>query len=297
MGCRAAPWYELPTPCTASRRIRRRRRLCGLCADVAAFRRRSAGRGNADASVPSVPAPRRRRAAAVLILALVLAGCSELDDLDELTGAPPDPPEPIAPDVRPDDATPDGAEPQDAGPTKRTKLPAAVEQPEPAPTAYPDDPAAPACAGDDLDVQITGFDAAAGSRYLSLEATNASGHPCAVQGAPALEFGRLSGTTTPRVTFPALCRGFPPRVVVPDGQELHAAVEWNAMSTSLDPDVTVEVRVRTTPDGSLIALPLDEVPLYDGRTLDQIDVLDGAEVEVGWWQVDPNVWTGCPVAP
>jgi hypothetical protein len=230
------------------------------------------------------------------------AGCSELGDLDELTGAPPDAPGPVDPE--PVDPEPVAAEPVPAdlaSPDEPTRVavpdPSAVDEPAPVPTVYPDDPSAPACAGADLEVLITGFDAALGSRYLALEATNTSARACAVQGAPELEFGRLSGTTTPGVTFPALCRGLPPRVVVPADQMLHAVLEWKAMSTSLDPDVAVEVRVRPTPDGGWVTLPFDEVPLYDGTTLDQLDVLASAEVEVGWWQADPNVWTGCPVAP
>jgi hypothetical protein len=236
----------------------------------------------------------RTRTALTLALSLVLAsaGCSELDDFDELTGTPPDAPEP----VNPEPVAPDLARPDEPTPVAVLDPPAA-DEPAPGPTAYPDDPSAPACTGADLDVLITGFDAALGSRYLALEATNTSARACAVQGAPELEFGRLSGTTTPGVTFPALCRGLPPRVVVPAGQMLHVALEWNAMSTSLDPDVAVEMRVRATPDSAQVTLPFDEVPLYDGTTLDQLDVLEGAEVEVGWWQADPNVWMGCPVAP
>jgi len=188
---------------------------------------------------------------------------------------------------------PAAEQPADEQPADEPPIP---EQPTPGPTAYPDDQSAPACTEADLDVMIAGYDAAAGTRYLTLEATNTSDRACAVQGAPELGFSRLSGTKTPGVVYPALCRGLPPRVVVPADQKLYAVLEWGAMSTSLDPDVAVAMRVRATPDSSQVTLPFDEVPLYDGTTLDELDVLDGAQVEVGWWQADANVWLGCPAA-
>jgi hypothetical protein len=275
--------------------------LCELCADVAAFRRCSAGRGTVAASVPSVPAARRRRAATVLVLTLVLAGCSELDDLDELTGAPPDPPESASGAVPSDAETKLKPEP---GPEPDTypdpPPPAAVPAdpvPTPGPTAYPDDPGAPSCADADLELHLFGFDAALGTRFLSIEATNVSDRPCAVADRPAVRFDRASGTTTPRVTLTELCGGEPPRVVVPPGERVYAGLSWRAMSTALDPDVTVRIRVQAVPDGAEVALPLDEVPLYDGMMLDQIDVLDGAEVRVGWWQVTLHVFEGCLVPP
>jgi len=244
--------------------------------------------------VPSVPAARRRAIVLVLALALASAGCSELDDLDELTGASPDPPTPPGSEVDP--STPPSTDTDtstDADTGAVTQLPNPDAEPPSGPTAYPDDPAAQPCAGTDLDVRIVGFDAALGSRYLALEATNVSGRTCRVEGAPALEFGRLSGTTTPNVTVGSCVEGAPERIAVPAGQAVHAAVSWNAMSTALDPDVTVEVRVQATSGGGTTVLALDKVLGYDGTPLGQLDVLDGAEVGVGWWQVSPQVWERC----
>ncbi|MEK8227476.1 DUF4232 domain-containing protein [Oerskovia sp. M15] len=52
----------------------------------------------------------------------------------------------------------------------------------------------PACTGPDLDPELAGFDAAAGSRFAIVLATNDSGAPCAVDGRPDLSFLRASGT-------------------------------------------------------------------------------------------------------
>lgn len=183
-----------------------------------------------------------------------------------------------------------------AEPSAEPATQGAADPATPQPTAYPDDPSAPACTGTDLTVRVTWFDAALGSRFLGLEATNTSGHACAVQGAPVLAFQRLSGTATPGVDSPALCAGAAPRVVVPDGQRVFSGLEWLAMSTANDPDVSVELRVRAVPDGARTVLPFDEVALPDGTTLDQLDVLDGAEVEVAWWQASDHVFDGCPAA-
>ena len=50
------------------------------------------------------------------------------------------------------------------------------------------------------------------------------------------------------------------------------------------------VTVRAVPGAAAVDLPLDEVALGDGTTLDWVDVLDGAEVHVGPWVPDVEGW-------
>ncbi|NLE71166.1 MAG: DUF4232 domain-containing protein [Actinomycetales bacterium] len=245
--------------------------------------------------MPDAPtARRRRRAALAAVLALavgpVLAGCADLRaELDDEAAA-----------NRPGGADAAGERRAVAGPVRPpvTAPPAAPEEPAAPPpeeppaapaTANPDDPAAPPCAGEDLAVRVAGFDVALGSRYLLLEATNSGAAPCAVQGRPDLAFRRASGTRTPNVTFEARAPE-PARVVVTPGTRVRAELRWLGMSTSLDPDVTVLVTVRAVPGAAAVDLPLDEVALGDGTTLDWVDVLDGAEVHVGPWVPDVEGW-------
>lgn len=148
---------------------------------------------------------------------------------------------------------------------------------------WPDDPAAPACAGTDLDVTLGGSDAALGHRYLLLTATNASAAPCAVQGRPDITFVRASGTPVPDVeTGTPTGTPDPARYVVPPGGALHAPLTWLAMSTALDPDVTEVLRVTAVPGADP-----EEVPVDRGG----LDILAGAAVQVGAWEPAPAGWT------
>ncbi|WP_431838453.1 DUF4232 domain-containing protein [Cellulomonas sp. Y8] len=147
---------------------------------------------------------------------------------------------------------------------------------------WPDDPAAPACAGADLDVTLGGFDAALGRRYLLLTATNTSDASCAVQGRPAITFVRASGTPAPDVeTGTPSGTPEPGRYVLPPGERLHAGLTWRGMSTALDPDVTVTLRVTAAPGADPVDVPAGEHTL---------DVLAGAAVEVGAWEPAPEGW-------
>ena len=172
---------------------------------------------------------------------------------------------------RPQPAVPDPAAPADG------------TSPDGAASPWPDDPAAPACTGADLDVTLGGSDAALGHRYLLLTATNASAAPCAVEGRPEITFVRASGTPVPDVeTGTPTGTPDPARYVVPPGEALHAPLTWLAMSTALDPDVTVTLRVTAAPG----AEP-DEVPVDRGG----LDILAGAAVQIGAWEPAPAGWT------
>lgn len=161
----------------------------------------------------------------------------------------------------------------------------ALDAPPPAPTTWPADPAAPACTGADLEVRVEGGDAALGRRFLLLAARNAGPVACAVDGTPAVEFWRASGTTAPDVevgTRPGTPA--PGRVVVPADGTVYAQLQWGAMSTALDPDVTVALGVRAVRGAEATRLA---VPANAGGPL---DVLAGAAVAIGPWQQTAGGW-------
>ncbi|MFC7879468.1 DUF4232 domain-containing protein [Isoptericola sp. NPDC057391] len=161
-------------------------------------------------------------------------------------------------------------------PEERTApLPAGVEP-------WPADDDAPACTGDDLRLTLGAPDAATGSRYLAVHAENVSGRPCALGGVPRLTFRDADGAPQDDVTTgPAAPGVVAGRVVVPAGERALATVQWRAMSTANDADVTTAVEVAPTPD----AAPVTLVPAA------QLDVLDGAEVRVGAWVQAVEGWS------
>lgn len=152
----------------------------------------------------------------------------------------------------------------------------------PAGTGGPDPSGAPACAA--LEVAVAGFDAALGSRYLLLRATNATPDPCVVEGRPEVGFLRASGTLAPDVeTGTPTGTPAPEALVVAPGGTVSAQLRWGAMSTSQDPDVTVALLVTPVPGGAAVRLDAPE---------GGIDVLAGAAVEVGAWQRAVEGWGG-----
>jgi hypothetical protein len=161
----------------------------------------------------------------------------------------------------------------------------ALDASPPAATTWPADPGAPPCTGADLEVRVHGGDAALGRRFLLLAARNTGPVPCAVEGTPAVEFWRASGTPALDVetgTPPGTAA--PGRIVVPAGGAVYAELQWGAMSTALDPDVTVALGVRAVRGADAVRL---EVPAEAGGPL---DVLAGAAVAVGPWQQTPAGW-------
>lgn len=137
----------------------------------------------------------------------------------------------------------------------------------------------PACTGPDLTPELVGFDAAMGSRFAILRATNDSGAPCAVDGRPELSFLRASGTE-PEVTLePYLDGGSSVRLVVLPDQSVESLVRWGAMSTANDPDVTTSFLVKTVVGANAVRLPVTAHMGGEGG----VDILDGATVEVGSW--------------
>ncbi|MCK9795260.1 DUF4232 domain-containing protein [Isoptericola sp. 4D.3] len=166
-------------------------------------------------------------------------------------------------------------------------LPAGVEP-------WPDEEpgGALACAVEDLELSLSTPDAAAGSRYLAVLARNSSDRPCALEGVPGLVFRGADGEPQHDVTVGPSAPGVVPgRVVVPPGERAMATVQWPAMSTTNDPDVTTVVDVVAVPGGDPVPLTPafpDDAP---GDTPAGLDVLDGAEVRVGPWVQRAEGWS------
>lgn len=145
---------------------------------------------------------------------------------------------------------------------------------------WAEDPAAPDCTGQDLEVTFGVVDSAAGTRGASVRATNVSGGPCAVENVPDLVFENEAGQPQQNVTVEPYEPGvMPGRVVVPDGGTVLAPLLWRAMSTTNDPDTTTAIEVTAVPGADPV--PLDVTT--DGTPATGLDVLDGAEVRLGPW--------------
>lgn len=228
--------------------------------------------------------PAAARAATLLCVAGALAACSGHDVKPPRTEAvqrSEPAPRPTAPDL---------------GPVATPELPAPAETPATAPTPAAEVPGAPAlpCTDADLTVAVVGSDAALGSRFLLLGATNTSSVGCILDGRPALGFVRESGTLTPDVDLVprATPDPKPGPVVVPPGGTAYSELRWGAMSTALDPDETVRIRVRAMRGmrGTEIpVLPVRSDP-EAGPPPSSLDILAGAEVEVGPWQAAVEGW-------
>lgn len=218
--------------------------------------------------------PATRRAAALALALLALAACAAPSPKPARAEAAAKP-VPSAPDVAPSD-------------------PPAEDPPAPAPGPVP--ASAPTCAEADLALAVAGFDVALGSRYLLLAATNASDQPCSVGGRPDLTFVRMSGTMTPGVTLVPRTTGGPDggAVVLVPGDTAYSELRWSAMSTTQDPDESVAVRVRAVPGARGVEVLIDPPPDADGGVElppRSIDVLAGAEVEVGPWRAEVEGWS------
>ena len=173
------------------------------------------------------------------------------------------------------------ASPPPAPEERTVPLPAGVDP-------WPADDDAPACTGDDLRLSLGTPDAAAGGRYLAVHAENVSGRPCALDGVPRLTFRDADGAPQDDVTTgPAAPGVVAGRVVVPAGERALATVQWRAMSTANDADVTTAVAVVAVPGAEPVPLS-PEVP---GVGAAELDVLDGAEVRVGPWVQAAEGWS------
>jgi len=135
------------------------------------------------------------------------------------------------------------------------------------------------CTGPDLRAGVTGFDAAAGSRFLTVTAENVAAAPCALDGRPGLSFLRVSGTVPDVLSEPDVPGQSPVRIVVPPGGVATSQLRWGAMSTAGDPDRTTSVLVTTVPGADEVRVRVTDVPGAESG----IDILEGARVVVGDW--------------
>lgn len=147
-------------------------------------------------------------------------------------------------------------------------------------TPWPDDPAAPECTGESLEVTFGVVDSAAGTRGASVRARNVSGRPCAIENVPDLVFRNADGKAQRDVAIKPYEPGVRPgRVVVPDGGSVLAPLLWRTMSTANDSDTTTTIEVTAIPGADHV--PLDVTT--DGTPASGLDILDGAEVHLGPW--------------
>jgi hypothetical protein len=154
--------------------------------------------------------------------------------------------------------------------------------------AWPADDDAPGCTGADLEVSYGGSGAATGARFASLLARNVSDGPCAVEGVPDITFHDASGKAQPDIRFEPYASGvIPARLVVPPDEQVLAPLQWRAMSTAGDPDVTTSIEVVAVPGAEPVLLDLtghDDTP-------GGLDVLKGAEVRLGPWVQALEAWS------
>lgn len=146
--------------------------------------------------------------------------------------------------------------------------------------AWPDDDAAPSCTDEDLRIAWAGSDAATGHRYGRLAAHNVSGHACALEAVPDVLPLNATGAGQEDVSTEPYRPGvMPGRVVIPTGEAASAAVEWDAMSTANDPDLTTTLRVVAQPGAAVVEVPVAGRPETPGG----LDALDGVVLQVSPW--------------
>lgn len=152
-------------------------------------------------------------------------------------------------------------------------------------TSWPQNPSAPWCAEDDLEIVLGTPDAATGSRYLSVHAKNISPRPCALRSYPQIDFLNADGETQPDVQLQPEPGILLERVVIPSDEAVISTLEWNAMSTSLDPDETVALRVAAAKGMT----PVELAPAFDGQPA-TLDILDGAQLRQSPWVQAREGW-------
>lgn len=159
-------------------------------------------------------------------------------------------------------------------PPKQTE-PAAPTDPPPAvaETIDPDFPGR--CAADDVSVEIGGFDAATGSRYLTFEARNMSAEACDLRGAPDLAFASDVGNAIRPVIGP---RNFTTAgepigedvVTLAPGGTARADLVWRAPTGR-----PIDLTVLLAPWAGAVRTSTSEV----------LDVVDGGEMALTPWYV------------
>ncbi|PRB72330.1 DUF4232 domain-containing protein [Arthrobacter sp. MYb213] len=152
--------------------------------------------------------------------------------------------------------------------------------------AWKQDPNANYCTTNDVKFELSAPDAALGSRYLSVYATNISDTPCAVQGLANLEFFNEKGQPQTDVTVTADPGISPELVVIPEGETAMTTMKWGAMSTSQDPDETTRLEISLLPGLE----PTKLTPQIEGADT-SLDILDGAKIRISPWVQALEGWS------
>lgn len=145
----------------------------------------------------------------------------------------------------------------------------------------PASPEAPDCDPAGLRLELAGSDAALGSRFLLLGATNTGAAPCTLRGHPQLSFRTLTEQPLAVAVVPSADAA---PVIVPPGGRSEAMLDWNAMPTAGNPDLTYEVLLAAVPGAPVSELPLTSLVLMDAGTHGPLDIVDGGEVAVTAWR-------------
>ncbi|MGH3652048.1 DUF4232 domain-containing protein [Glutamicibacter sp.] len=144
--------------------------------------------------------------------------------------------------------------------------------------SWPANQSAPLCADEDLEIVLGTPDAAAGSRYMPVYAKNISARSCALQSYPQIDFLNEAGEAQPDIALQPEPDILLERVAIPSGEAVISTLDWNAMSTSLDPDQTVALSIAAAKGMK----PVQLAPEYDGQPT-PLDILDGAQIIQSPW--------------
>jgi len=142
---------------------------------------------------------------------------------------------------------------------------------------HADAPPAGACSPGDLALGATGFDAAAGRRFLTLTARNDGAAACVLAGAPAVRFLADEGTETDVLLEPETDALSP--LTLDPGATAWAQLSWRGGSTADDPPRVTTLLVAPHPGDPEGVVPLAGI---DG-VADGLDLLDGGTATIGPW--------------
>jgi Protein of unknown function (DUF4232) len=160
--------------------------------------------------------------------------------------------------------------------------PAIPAEPQPSPTPAAVD-AAVACSLEDLDWSVTGWDAAMGTRAVTVVAISHTARPCYVDGFAGIAIAQggrdLRLTTEPgSPTSPELPEAR--RVGLAPGGAASFGLVWKGYGAAADMDTPQELRVTLDGGGEPSTVPLGTSPA-------PFDLVDGGTIRVGPWQPGP----------
>lgn len=147
----------------------------------------------------------------------------------------------------------------------------------PAPAGTPVDPRV-ACAPAELAWSTTGWDAAMGTRAVTVVATSRADHPCYLDGTPGVAIAQ-GGRELRLTTEPTAGPGPAGRVGLAPGGSASFPLIWAGHGAAADADTPQELRV-VVDDGDPSTVPLGAGPA-------PFDLVDGATIEVGPWRAFP----------